>query len=80
MELGNSLRQRRDDGDRDLVLGIEAGQVACPRHGVCDIEACYSCRRFRGIGGSAIEAGIRCAGPSYVPGVSFLTFLVNPRS
>jgi hypothetical protein len=30
-------------------LRIEAGQVVCPRRGIADIEACWSCPQYRGL-------------------------------
>jgi hypothetical protein len=33
----------------ERALRVEAGQVVCPRRGVVDIEACWTCPEYRGL-------------------------------
>lgn len=33
----------------ERALRVEAGQVVCPRRGLVDIEACWTCRDYRGL-------------------------------
>jgi len=80
VERRTSPWQRSAGRDRDVMLGIEAGQVACPNRGILDIEVCFSCGRFRGVGGSSTEPGVRCAGRIAPTGLSLLNVLINPRS
>jgi hypothetical protein len=34
-----------------IALAVEAGQVACPGHGLIDIETCFACRGYWGLSG-----------------------------
>jgi hypothetical protein len=47
------------DGTR-RSLEIEGGQVVCPRRGIVDIERCWTCRDYRGLGTGRTE-GLLCA-------------------
>jgi len=40
----------------ERALGVEAGQVACPRQGIVDIERCWVCPEYRGLSAGHVEA------------------------
>ena len=56
---------RRQWPDRELDLGIEAGQVVCPDRGLMDVEDCFICSRYRGLHGDRITCV--AANPGLVP-------------
>jgi hypothetical protein len=49
------LRNLLPRSSRPLTLGVEAGQVVCPRRGVTDVEQCFACTAFRGSQTNASE-------------------------
>jgi hypothetical protein len=65
MGIFRTNRARRRTGER--ILAVEAGQVACPRRGIVDIEDCWACPAYRGLTGGHFE-GLACsAEPMTVP-------------
>ena len=38
-----------------LALAVESGQVACPRRGMVDMEACFRCRDYAGFESGPLE-------------------------
>jgi hypothetical protein len=62
---------------RDLELGVEAGQVVCPRSGIVDIERCFACGAYRGMRQDGPERLI-CA-PTTSRERSYVPFSVVPR-
>ena len=54
------IRHRHARPRNERVLGIEAGQVVCPRRGIVDIEDCWTCPAYHGLSTGHIE-GLVCA-------------------
>ena len=46
-------RQHRTPNERSLR--VEGGQVVCPRRGNVDIEGCWVCPEYRGLGTGRVE-------------------------
>jgi hypothetical protein len=55
------MRQHRIAKERSghRTLGVEAGQVACPRQGILDVERCWVCPAYGGLSAGRIE-GVIC--------------------
>jgi hypothetical protein len=49
------------------VLAVEAGQVMCPRRGVVDIEDCWVCPAYQGMGGGPLEGLVCSTRPVVMP-------------
>jgi hypothetical protein len=54
-------RRERSRAQDERILAVEAGQVACPRRGVLDLEYCFTCPAYRGFRDGHVE-GLVCAG------------------
>ena len=51
-----TIRHReRSIGAGQRALVIEAGEVACPRVGVVDLERCFRCRDYAGLLDGSVE-------------------------
>ena len=47
--------KRRHGTPNERSLPVEAGQVVCPRRGSVDIEECWVCPDYRGLGTGRVE-------------------------
>ena len=57
---------RRDASERSLC--VEAGQVACPRRGIVDIEDCWICPDYRGLADGHVESLVCAVSNEWVAG------------
>lgn len=56
MDLRRRLRdRRRRDQAGSCWLAVENGRVVCPRAGIVDVEACFTCPSFEGFSGGRVE-------------------------
>jgi hypothetical protein len=47
--------KRLHGAPNERPLRVQAGQVVCPRRGVVDIEGCWACPDYRGLGTGRVE-------------------------
>lgn len=52
--------RRSSQRSNERLLAVEGGQVVCPRRGMVDIEDCWICPAYRGLGGGSVE-GVFCS-------------------
>jgi len=55
MKMGRSKKSQ----SHGRILGVEEGQVVCPRRGLVDIERCWVCPAFDGLSTGHYE-GVVC--------------------
>ena len=65
MEFRRSHRPSRPTHER--ILSVEAGRLMCPRRGIVDIEDCWICPAYRGMGGGPVEGLICSTAPVSLP-------------
>ena len=53
------LHRRSDRTSIERTLPVEAGQVVCPRRGIVDLERCWVCPAYVGLGTGHHE-GVIC--------------------